>query len=108
MKPFVFSADSHIGEPRGLFSNGLPDRLGDHALVTLKTDDELQVKIGDRLLTRHSLNDGVHGTKRYGGTDLALRKSDMEADGIDAEILFPQLGLMIYQIEHPEAEARST
>jgi len=39
---------------------------------------------------------GVHGTKRYGASDLELRKRDMLADGIDAEILFPQLGLMIY------------
>lgn len=108
MKPFVFSADSHVGEPRDLFSHGLPDRLRDYALATLKTDTELQVKLGDRLLTRHKLNDGVHGTKRYGASDLALRKADMEADGVDAEILFPQLGLMIYQIDHSEAELRST
>jgi predicted TIM-barrel fold metal-dependent hydrolase len=108
MKPFVFSADSHIGEPRNLFTEGLPEALQGYALATAKTDTELQVRLGERIITRHKLNDGVHGTKRYGGTDLALRKQDMAADGIDAEILFPQLGLMIYQIENPEAEALSS
>lgn len=107
MKPFVFSADSHIGEPRDLFEKGLPANLQDYAIRTMKTDTELQVKLGDRLLTRHKLNDGVHNTKRYGGSDLTLRKADMAADGVDAEILFPQLGLMLFQIDHPEAEAIS-
>lgn len=108
MTRFVFSADSHLGEPRGLFENAMPASLKEHALVTVKTDEELQVRLGDRVITRHKLNDGVHGGKRHGSSDLKLRLSDMEADGIDAEILFPQLGLMIYQIENAEAEARST
>jgi predicted TIM-barrel fold metal-dependent hydrolase len=104
---FVFSADSHLGEPRGLFSDALPLPLKEFGLVTAKTEDELQVRLGERVLVRHKLNDGNHGAKRHGSSDLTLRKEDMAADGIDAEILFPQLGLMVYHIAEPEAERLS-
>jgi predicted TIM-barrel fold metal-dependent hydrolase len=104
---FVFSADSHLGEPKGLFSDGLPQSLKESALSTVKTEGELRVQLGDRVLVRHKLDDGNHGAKRHGSSDLAMRKLDMEADGIDAEILFPQLGLMVYHIENPEAERLS-
>ena len=41
MKPFVFSADSHIMEPADIFLEGLPASLKDHAIHARKEGEYL-------------------------------------------------------------------
>lgn len=108
MGHFIFSADSHIREPHDLFTAGLPAELRHGALQAERKDGYLMTKAGDRILHRLRLSTDekadIGRSQRLGSHDLALRVRDMEEDGIDAEICFPSLGLMLYFLDNPELE----
>jgi len=104
MKPFVFSADAHIREPYDLFTSAMPERLKEHAIHVEKNGDWLDTKIGDRICIRIPLNWGQVTDERYGSHKIDLRLIDMEKDGIDAELIYPSMGLVNYLIEDAEAE----
>lgn len=110
-KPFVFSADSHIMEPADIFLEGLPASLKDHAIHSRKEGDFLITGTKDKII--HRLRVGQHREKELGDSqrrgirEIPGRLEDMELEGIDAEICFPSLGLWLYCIGDPEAEAES-
>lgn len=111
MKPFVFSADSHVMEPATLFQDGLPANLKRHAIHTRKEGEFLITGTEEKTIFR--LRVGQHREKalgdneRRGIREIDGRLDDMELEGIDAEICFPSLGLWIYGIGDPDAEAAS-
>jgi predicted TIM-barrel fold metal-dependent hydrolase len=111
MKPFVFSADSHIMEPADIFLEGLPASLKKHAIHSRKEGDFLITGTEDKIIYR--LRVGQHREKalgdneRKGIREIPGRLDDMELEGIDAEICFPSLGLWLYCLDDPEAEAAS-
>ncbi|MFC4295829.1 amidohydrolase family protein [Novosphingobium tardum] len=111
MKPFVFSADSHVMEPKEIFLDGLPASLKDHAIHARKEGDYLVTGTKDKVIYR--LRVGAHSEKalgdpeRKGIREIPGRLEDMELEGIDAEICFPSLGLWLYALDNPEAEAAS-
>ena len=106
MKPFIFSADSHVREPNGLFLDGLPASLKPHAVRVVKEGDTMITRTDHKVIFRLRLakNPDFGGTTRLGIHDLAGRLVDMDKDGIDAEIAFPSLGLWLYAIDDAEAE----
>jgi len=111
MKPFVFSADSHIMEPPSIFLDGLPASLKRHAIHSRKEGDFLITGTEDKIIYR--LRVGQHREKalgdneRRGIREIPGRLEDMELEGIDAEICFPSLGLWLYALADAEAEAAS-
>lgn len=111
MKPFVFSADSHIMEPPSIFLDGLPASLKRHAIHSRKEGDFLITGTEDKIIYR--LRVGQHREKalgdneRKGIREIPGRLEDMELEGIDAEICFPSLGLWLYALDSAEAEAAS-
>ncbi len=111
MKPFVFSADSHIMEPADIFLKGLPAKLKQHAIRTRMEGEYLTTGTEEKTIYR--LRVGQHREKalgdneRKGIRELPGRLEDMELEGIDAEICFPSLGLWLYCLDSPEAEAAS-
>lgn len=111
MKPFVFSADSHIMEPPTIFLDGLPANLKKYAIHSRKEGDFLITGTEDKVIYR--LRVGQHREKalgdneRKGIREIPGRLEDMELEGIDAEICFPSLGLWLYCLDSPEAEAAS-
>jgi predicted TIM-barrel fold metal-dependent hydrolase len=111
MKNFVFSADSHIMEPADLFLEGLPASLKDFAIHSRKEGEFLITGTKDKII--HRLRIGQHREKdlgdsqRRGIREIAGRLEDMELEGIDAEICFPSLGLWLYCVDNPDAEAAS-
>ncbi len=111
MKPFVFSADSHIMEPADIFLEGLPASLKDHAIHARKDGEFLITGTKDKIIYR--LRVGQHREKalgdneRRGIREIAGRLEDMELEGIDSEICFPSLGLWLYCLDNPDAEAAS-
>jgi predicted TIM-barrel fold metal-dependent hydrolase len=111
MKPFVFSADSHIMEPKTLFLDELPASLKRHAIHARKVDDYLVTGTEDKVIYRLKVginNDRQLGDpERLGIRDIGGRLIDMEKDGIDAEICFPSLGLWLYCLDDPDAEKAS-
>jgi predicted TIM-barrel fold metal-dependent hydrolase len=106
MKPFVFSADSHVREPNSLFYDALPASLRPHAVRAVKEGDAIVTRNDHKVIFKLRLgaNPDFGGVTRLGIHDLAGRLIDMEKDGIDAEIAFPSLGLWLYAIDDPEAE----
>ncbi|MCK9542348.1 MAG: amidohydrolase [Novosphingobium sp.] len=111
MKPFVFSADSHIMEPADIFRDGLPANLKSHAIHVRKEGEYLITGTDDKVIYR--LRVGLHREKELGDAqrkgirEIPGRLEDMELEGIDAEICFPSLGLWLYCLDDPEAEAAS-
>lgn len=111
MKPFIFSADSHIMEPADIFTAGLPASLADHAIHSRKEGEFLITGTKDKIIYR--LRVGQHREKslgdneRKGIREIAGRLEDMELEGIDAEICFPSLGLWLYALDNADAEAAS-
>jgi hypothetical protein len=81
MKPFIFSADSHVMEPADLFLDGLPASLRKHAIHTRKDGDYLITGTGDRIIYR--LRIGQHREKELGNSqrrgirEIAGRLEDM-------------------------------
>lgn len=53
------------------------------------------------------VSDCAVDTKRRGARDLELRIADMDRDGVDAELVFPSLGLMLPRIGDVEAQAEA-
>lgn len=111
MKPFIFSADSHVMEPADIFTAGLPASLKQYAIHSRKEGDFLITGTQDKVIYR--LRVGQHREKELGDNqrrgirEIAGRLEDMELEGIDAEICFPSLGLWLYALDNPEAEAAS-
>jgi predicted TIM-barrel fold metal-dependent hydrolase len=118
MQPFVFSCDAHIAEPATLFTERMPDGLKQFA-ITSRAEDGIRVtRIGEQVVLKlqmnfhehrtgydnHNPNEASATTKRRGARDLALRLEDMKRDGVDAELVFPTLGLMIPRIADREGQ----
>lgn len=111
MKQYVFSADSHIMEPPGLFLDGLPASLKKHAVHARKEGEYLITGTEEKVIYR--LRVGQHREKalgdneRRGIREISGRLLDMELEGVDAEICFPSLGLWLYCLDDADAEAAS-
>lgn len=114
---FVFSADGHLVEPSDLFSAGLPASLRKYGLRSEKRDEFIYSLAGDKVLSKTPLTassprigpDGEPFGRpdRRGNREVEWRLKDMALDGVDAEIVFPSLGLTVFMIENPEAEMAS-
>jgi predicted TIM-barrel fold metal-dependent hydrolase len=111
---FVFSADGHIVEPSNLFSESLPVSLRQHGLRTEHREGFMYMMAGDKITSKKSLQKakprlGPDGesfgrAERRGAREIPGRLLDMAEEGIDAEIVFPSLGLTAFLIENPDAE----
>jgi predicted TIM-barrel fold metal-dependent hydrolase len=114
MSRFVFSADGHVKEPQDLFTQNLPASLREHSIYIKKEGDFLLTCAGDNVLFRFAINrpprkDGFDFGRpnQKGGVDLDARLEDMAMEGIDAEIVFPTLGMMTFLLTNREAELAS-
>lgn len=129
-RPFVFSCDAHIAEPPDLFIENMPEHLS-HYVIHGEAQGGIRItKIGDQVIFKiqtdfhahktgqtddpddracmddkgNFVGDCVVDTKRRGARDLQLRLEDMDRDGVDAELVFPSLGLMLPRIDDREAQ----
>jgi predicted TIM-barrel fold metal-dependent hydrolase len=109
-KEFVASGDGHIIEPIDLFKTRLPKNLRDRALWEEEfTLDEPMVPGGHREFKKlHTIGyDGwtVSKYRQFGGAtpdgDPAHILRDMDLDGVDAMVMFPNLSLFaLYTDDH--------
>ena len=56
---------------------------------------------------RMQVDDGVSGNEKIGRYDVNSRLKDMALDGIDAEIIFPTMGLLMSRLEDRDLEVAS-
>jgi predicted TIM-barrel fold metal-dependent hydrolase len=115
VKQFIFSADSHIREPNTLFSERLPVSMRDRAIHAEHGDGFIQVRSGENIFHALRVRKAGEGqthdlaqSKRKGASNLVGRLEDMELDGVDAEICFPELALWTYKLDDPELEFATT
>ena len=96
MKPFVFSADSHIMEPPSIFLDGLPASLKKHAIHSRKEGDFLITGTEEKVIYR--LRVGQHREKalgdneRRGIREIPGRLEDMELTDYKVRVLSGQHG----------------
>src|ERR1700761_3598386 len=109
-KHFVFSCDGHIVEPGDLFLNGLPASMRSQAIVTQREDGHMVTRSGDTIMHRVRILENIDLGRRtlLGVRELAGRRKDMQMDGVDAELVFPSLGLWTFTIQDPEVELATT
>jgi predicted TIM-barrel fold metal-dependent hydrolase len=111
---FVFSADGHIVEPGDLFTKNIPPELHRYGVRVEKEDGHMLMMVGGKIISKKAMNkpapklnaDGetFGRSERRGSREIPGRLLDMEMEGIDAEIVFPSLGLTAFLIENVEAE----
>jgi hypothetical protein len=126
MRPFVFSCDAHIAEPLTLFLDRMPAHLQQFAIHSKSEGSIRSTMVGETVALK--IQNDFHGhktgcdnhdpalasinmadregvdTKRRGARDLELRLADMDKDGVDEELVFPSLGLMLPCIPHREGQ----
>jgi predicted TIM-barrel fold metal-dependent hydrolase len=102
MEKRIFSADSHIVEPRTLFIDRLPANLNQFAVSAAMEDGYMKMKVGETVVHKQRLSTGapdggdIGRSKRKGASNLEGRLEDMQMEGIDCELVFPTLGLVLY------------
>ncbi|MBI5949491.1 MAG: amidohydrolase [Chloroflexi bacterium] len=98
----VVSADSHIMETEDLWKDRLPDRFKDRAPRLYYDDDGFShLEAEGRLLDTPGLNTMlVEG--REGMRDPHVRIRDIDAEGVDKEIIFPQRTLSLAGLQDLE------
>jgi len=107
----LVSADSHVVEPHDLWQRRVEARYRDRAPRLRQDDDSDRVVMEDRVLTTAGLlagcargDDDVRWEGRWdvdvfrGGYDARVRLDDLARDGVDAEILFPTVGMLLYPL----------
>ena len=110
----VISADSHVVEPPDLWLERIDQAFRDRAprLVhgpetdAIVCDGASMLPIGilagaGRADDEVDLNGRWEQDVRRGSYDVDARRKDMELDGLDAEVVYPTLGLSLFQIEDP-------
>jgi predicted TIM-barrel fold metal-dependent hydrolase len=90
------------------------------AIHSEKRDDYLCTVSGDKIIFRMRMRpggnqeatsmrgDAAPARKALGHNNIAGRLKDMKDEGIDAEIVFPSLGLWTYALENPDVEQATT
>ncbi len=106
MDKFIFSCDGHVNEPKTLFADRLPEKFRSFGLKTERRGDYLYMVGGGKDLFSIRLGAGAahldqeeDESTRTGGSNIELRMRDMQLDGVDCEIVYPQIGIMIYQMD---------
>src|SRR5262249_20773512 len=108
----LISADSHVVEPHDLWARRVPKRFRDRAPRLLHEADTDVLECDETSLPNVGLLAGCYhddqDQRRDGrwdedvpraGYDPEVRLQELTRDGVDAEVLFPTLGMPMYPIE---------
>jgi predicted TIM-barrel fold metal-dependent hydrolase len=104
MRPFVFSCDAHIVEPNDLFTTQMsapqwaPNAIVENGMRHMRLGENLLFKVPVGFHSHKVGDSDDTDIRRLGQRDLVKRLADMQRDGVDAEIAFPSLGLLINRI----------
>ncbi len=98
-KYFIVSTDSHANEPATLWAERIEPEYRDRIPRVIVDEDGVKWRVSEghrpnRL--RDQQLDGEDDLRGKSGADPEERLKDMEYDGIDAEIIFPNKGLSMW------------
>ena len=104
-KYFVVSSDCHVHEPLDLWERHIEPKFR-HRIPRLETDANgkrwLVVEGMRRTRVRDVAFEGEDLERAQSGrADLAVRLRDLDRDGIDAEVIYPNRGLMMWASPDP-------
>lgn len=100
------SSDSHWFFYDDIFFAQAPERLKDR-MPRIWTDDEngfSYIGVGFQKFQTGIFDPILHSLDRPGAHDLDARLADLDSDGVEMEILFPQW--LMYYLHQPDLEAR--
>ena len=98
-KYFMVSADGHVQEPKDLWKTRLPEEYWNRlpGVTVDEEGDQFQKTEGFRpLRIRNIKMEGEDAVRNGSGKTPEERISALALDGVDAEILFPNLGLTVW------------
>lgn len=97
----LISGDSHVNEPRDLWTANLPRALREQGMRGIQSHDDG----GWSLMFEgsHSFTQGMEEDERLEATDPVKRLEVMRHEGIVAECVFPTIGLYVWML--PDADA---
>ena len=97
----LISADSHVNEPRDLWSSNLPPSLRSQAMQGIESGEDGSWKVvfeGQHVFKREMAAEA----DRLAVLDPAKRFDVLRAEGIVAESIFPTIGLYVWMLEDPK------
>ena len=104
-KYLMISADGHVQEPKDLWKVRIAEEYW-HRLPGVTVDkkgDQFQKTEGFRPVRIRNLQfEGEDALRNASGRDPQMRLDDLAKDGVDGEVLFPNLGLTVWAT--PDAE----
>ena len=98
-KYFMVSADGHVQEPKDLWKTRLPEEYWNRlpGVTVDEEGDQFQKTEGFRpVRIRNIKMEGEDAVRNGSGKTPEERVSALALDGVDAEILFPNLGLTVW------------
>ncbi|MEL7158675.1 MAG: amidohydrolase family protein [Actinomycetota bacterium] len=104
-KYFMVSADGHVQEPADLWSTRMDERYRDRlpGIVIGDKGDKFQKTEGFRPAKLMATKlEGHEALRNAAGRTPEQRLADLAADGVDAEVLFPNKGLTIWATQDAE------
>ena len=104
-KYFMVSTDAHANEPATLWADRIEPEYRDR-VPYIKVDEQgVKWRISEGYRPNRIIDqdlDGEDDVRSKAGADAAQRLLDMEQDGIDAEIVFPNKGLAMWATPDPK------
>ncbi len=110
----VISSDSHVFEPADLWTNRIEPRFKERAPFVAREGENDQwyvegdqkvgafgliSQVGIRFETPEKITfEGNFDNLRTGGYDPDEHVKDLELDGVDADVLYPSVGLFLYKV----------
>ncbi|MBI3827693.1 MAG: amidohydrolase [Candidatus Rokubacteria bacterium] len=103
-KYFIVSADSHANEPADLWATRIDSQYRERLPRVIVDANGVKWRVAeghrpDRLRTDDL--EGEDRVRQLAGADPEQRLRDMERDGIDAEVIFPNKGLSMWATPDP-------
>jgi len=103
-KFFMASADGHVQEPRKIFKERVPEEYHDRLPTVVvsrkkdKVEEQFQKTEGFRQAKLNWVNplEGHERLRYESGRDPDERAAELAIDGVDAEVLFPNVGLAMW------------
>ncbi|MGZ6993161.1 MAG: amidohydrolase family protein, partial [Ilumatobacteraceae bacterium] len=107
----IISADSHVQEPEEIYDERLPRKFRDRVPHVEVRDGKRFFVVEGRKPRRLDVAEGRETqedqerefrTDPSGGRDIERRLRDLDRDGVDAEVIYPNDSLAVFQSPDPE------
>jgi len=94
------SADSHVNEPRDLWSTNLPPSLREQAMRGIEAGEDggWNLVLDGRHIFQKSMQEEA---ERLRVLEPSERRAVQREDGVEAECIFPSIGLYVWMLEDP-------